>query len=106
MVSVPDNRLSTYNFITKARQDFRNRWYKEYLNELQTRQKWHESTEDLKVGSVVILMEDNQGCGRWPLGVIIGVHPGSDNIVRVVDVRTTNGVYKRNLTRLCLLPIA
>ena len=39
LVSVPDNRLSTYNFITKARQDFWKRWYKEYLNELQTRQK-------------------------------------------------------------------
>ncbi|XP_058810349.1 uncharacterized protein LOC131675397 [Phymastichus coffea] len=68
LVEVPDNRLSTYKFITKARQDFWNRWHKEYLNELQTRQKWHESTAVLKPGSVVILMEDNLGCARWPLG--------------------------------------
>ncbi|XP_033221084.1 uncharacterized protein LOC117175486 [Belonocnema kinseyi] len=37
LISVPDNRLSTYNLITKAQQDFWKRWYKEYLNELQTR---------------------------------------------------------------------
>ena len=41
-VSVPNNRLSTYNFITKARQNFWSKWHKEYLHELQTRQKWHD----------------------------------------------------------------
>ena len=64
LVSVPDYRLSTYNFITEARQDFWSKWYKNYLNELQIRQKWHKYTEELKVGSVVILMDDNIGCGR------------------------------------------
>ena len=34
LVSVLDNRLSTYNFITKARQDFWKRWYKEYLKRI------------------------------------------------------------------------
>ena len=34
LVAVPDNRLSTYHFITKARQDFWKTSYKEYLNQL------------------------------------------------------------------------
>ena len=103
LVSVPNNRLSIYKFITKARQDFWNKWHKEYLNELQTRQKWHTATAELKIGDVVILMEDNLKCARWPLGVIVEVFPGSDDINRVVSVKTASGVYKRNITRLCAL---
>ena len=39
LLPVPNNRLSTYNFITKARQDFWSKWHKEYLHELQVRHK-------------------------------------------------------------------
>ncbi|XP_031783906.1 uncharacterized protein LOC116417015 [Nasonia vitripennis] len=102
--SVPGNRLSTYKFLTKMRQDFWNKWHKEYLHELQTRQKWHDSTAELIVGSVVILMDDITYCSRWPLGVIVEIHPGSDGIARVASVKTSTGIYKRNITRLCILP--
>ncbi|XP_033209399.1 uncharacterized protein LOC117168112 [Belonocnema kinseyi] len=101
-----NNRQSMYNLITKARQDFWKRWYKEYLDELQTRQKWQKSASEMKVGSVVILMENNLGYTRWPLGVILEVFPGSEDIDRVASVKTASGVYKRNITRLCLLPTA
>lgn len=104
VLSVPDNRLSTYKFLSKVRQDFWNKWHKEYLHELQTRQKWHDSNAELIVGSVVILMDDITYCSRWPLGVIVEVHPGSDGIARVASVKTSTGVYKRNITRLCILP--
>ncbi|XP_058804735.1 uncharacterized protein LOC131671935 [Phymastichus coffea] len=85
-VSVPTNRLSTMNFITKTRQDFSSRWHKEYLNELQTRQKWFSSNTKLAVGTVVILMEDNLGTSRWPLGVVTKVFPSSDGISRVASI--------------------
>ncbi|XP_033217439.1 uncharacterized protein LOC117173146 isoform X2 [Belonocnema kinseyi] len=78
---VPGNRLGTCNLITIARQDFWKRWYKEFLNELQTRQKWQISTSELKLGSVYLLMKNNLGCSKWPLGVIVEVFPGSDDIV-------------------------
>ncbi|XP_015121522.1 uncharacterized protein LOC107044229 [Diachasma alloeum] len=61
-LSVPDNPFSTYNFITKAKQDFWNKWHKEYLHELQTRHKWQDSTAELKLGSVVLLMDDRVTC--------------------------------------------
>ncbi|XP_014207299.1 uncharacterized protein LOC106638559 [Copidosoma floridanum] len=106
LVSVPDNRLSTWNFITKARQDFWNRWHTDYLNEFNIRQKWHESTGEIKPGAVVILIEKTIPHGRWPLGVVLEVCPGNDGIARVAQVKTTTGVYKRNITSLCLLPIS
>lgn len=38
--SVPANRLSAWQHISKVRQDFWARWSLEYLNELQIRRKW------------------------------------------------------------------
>ncbi|XP_058798334.1 uncharacterized protein LOC131668296 [Phymastichus coffea] len=105
VVSVSDNRLSIYQRVTKIRQDFWKRWYKEYLHELQTRRKWLTSATALSVGSVVVSMEDNSACSRWPLGVVLEVHPGSDGIARVATIKTSTGVFKRNITRLCVLPL-
>ncbi|XP_058806332.1 uncharacterized protein LOC131672852 [Phymastichus coffea] len=105
-VSVADNRLKPYQFISKARQDFWRKWHQEYLHELQVRTKWLNSTATLKSGMVVVSMEDtNSPCARWPLGIVEEVHPGSDGIARVATVKMASGVYKRNITRLCVLPM-
>ncbi|XP_058797621.1 uncharacterized protein LOC131667864 [Phymastichus coffea] len=104
-VSVPDNRLTSYQLVSKARQAFWSKWQKEYLHELQTRQKWLNSGTVLSPGSVVVSMEDNPACARWPLGVVVEIHPGSDGIARVASVKMASGIYKRNITRLYVLPV-
>ncbi|XP_044588714.1 uncharacterized protein LOC123267892 [Cotesia glomerata] len=103
--NVPDNRLNVWQFIVKARQDFWRRWYLEYLHELQTRQKWHSSQGEITVNQVVLLMDKNQPCMRWQLGVVVDIHPGDDDITRVASIRTAQGIYKRNITLLCPLPV-
>lgn len=85
-LNVSDNRLCTWRFIVKARQDFWSRWYKEYLNELQKRQKWNHGTVELFKGFIVILIEKISFCSQWPLAIIQETYPGSDGIIRVVDV--------------------
>ena len=39
----------------------------------------------------------------WPLGVVTKVLPGSDGVVRVVDVRCNNKEYRRSANCLVLL---
>lgn len=50
-------------------------------------------------------MEPNTAPGHWPMGRLEKVQPGRDNLVRVVEVRTKNGIIKRPITKLCILPI-
>ena len=68
--------------------------------------KWHHPSRNLQVGDVVILQADNLIPTKWPLGCIVDTYPGKDGIVRVVDIKTGHGVYKRPITKIAmLLPI-
>ncbi|CAK1581427.1 unnamed protein product [Parnassius mnemosyne] len=40
---------------------------------------------------------------EWRSGRVQDVHPGKDGVVRVVTLRTTNGLHKRPVNKLCLL---
>ncbi|XP_033213814.1 uncharacterized protein LOC117170880 [Belonocnema kinseyi] len=74
--------------IQKMRQHFWRRWHKEYLNELNIRHKWKNGEHQIKVGSIVLLKEDNILPMQWPMGRVIETFPGSDGIVRTVNVKT------------------
>jgi hypothetical protein len=86
-------------------QSFWKRWRIEYLTTLQARGKWTSPSNPVKVGMVVVVVEENNPPLQWPLGVIEGVFPGKDGIVRVVQVRTKTGLYKRPVVKLCPLPV-
>ena len=46
------------------------------------------------IGDVVLIIEENPFTNKWPLGRIVDTHPGRDGHVRVVTIKTANGVYK------------
>ncbi|XP_046965871.1 uncharacterized protein LOC124534205 [Vanessa cardui] len=48
--------------------------------------------------------EDNLPPLKWRMGRIVFVHPGPDGIVRVADVKTSNGVVRRSFSKICPLP--
>lgn len=43
-------------------------------------------------------MEDNIPPSQWIIGRISAIHPGEDNMVRVVTVKMKNGELKRPIT--------
>ncbi|XP_029171588.1 uncharacterized protein LOC114940941 [Nylanderia fulva] len=59
---VADNRLSIWQLITKIRQEFWRQWQLEYLTELQKRQKWIKKDVNLKLNSIVLLIDKNHPC--------------------------------------------
>lgn len=101
---IPDNRLSFWQRCQKIQQHFWQRWSVEYLNQLQNRPKWLKSSENLKKGMVVLLKEDNLPPLKWALGRILEIMPGSDGRVRVVKIKTKDGIFARPITKLCPLP--
>ena len=82
---------------------FWKRWSTEYLHSLRRYNKWHRTSKNLKIGDVVVLQEDNLLPLKWPLGKIVEVHPGKDGLVRVVQVKTSSGVYRRPISKIALL---
>lgn len=81
-------------------------WTKVYLPTLQIRKKWLEPQENLAVGDVVMVLNEALPRNQWPLATVVEVIPGSDGLVRVVKVKTRDGVYMRPVHKLCLLESA
>lgn len=105
--NLPSNRLNCWQLAQRMRQHFWDRWYKEYLNELTTRNKWKFDTDqsNITIGRLVIVKEDNQPPMVWKMARIVNVHPGQDGVIRTVTVRTASSTLKRPLKKLCLLPV-
>ncbi|KAH8404424.1 hypothetical protein KR222_010683, partial [Zaprionus bogoriensis] len=84
---------------------FWQRWSREYIFSLQPRAKWQQERHILAVEGVVVVAEDNLPPLQWMVGRVTAVHTGSDGKVRVVDVKTAEGTYKRAIQRLAPLPV-
>ena len=59
--------------------------------------------KNVSVDDVVVVREDGMVPTLWPLARVARVYPGKDGLVRVVDVKTSKGVYKRPVTKLVVL---
>lgn len=96
--------LSRYMRMQTLKTHFWNRFYKEYITDLQKRQKWSSQGGQLKLGEMVLIKDDRLPPNQWLLGRVTSVHPGTDGVSRVADVLTTSGTLRRAFNRLCPLP--
>lgn len=99
------NKLSRWQLIQQMKQHFWKRWHSEYLSQLQGRNKWTSIKPSVKIGALVLLHEDNVPPLRWNLGRIQDVHLGQDGLARVVTVKTSNGVYRRGVNKISVVPV-
>ena len=81
-------------------------WRKDYLNQLQNRNKWPKITKNLKVGQIVADRKEVSKLCNWLLGKIEKTFPGKDGRVRVVDIWFASSIKRRPVTELVLLPCA
>lgn len=82
---------------------FWERWSKEYLCILNKYHKWRFPVRNVAVGDVVILQEQGMVPTKWPLGRVKEVYPGRDGLVRVVSVKTPQGIYRRPVAKVAVL---
>lgn len=93
----PTNRLSRWQLVQQAH---RNTWSKEYLHQLQQRPKWIHKECNISVGDMVLIKYKNLPPLSWMSARVIATHPGEDNIVRVVTLKTPTEQLKRLVTQL------
>ncbi|XP_055645494.1 uncharacterized protein LOC129782105 [Toxorhynchites rutilus septentrionalis] len=101
----PISRLKRFQEMKRSVQDFWKRWSRDYVSELHQRSKWQRVRDEMKIGSLVLLKQENLPPLEWNLGRVVAIAPGKDGHVRVIEVRTAKGLYKRAVTEVYLLPI-
>ncbi|XP_029164550.1 uncharacterized protein LOC114935819 [Nylanderia fulva] len=106
LLQVKENRLSRWQLVRQLTERFWKLWQSDYINMLQQRGKWrHIEKPNIWVGQLVLLRNPLLPPCKWELGRVVLCHPGLDELVRVVTVKTASSEYKRPIGRLCLLPI-
>nr|XP_055029189.1 uncharacterized protein LOC129418268 [Misgurnus anguillicaudatus] len=82
-------------------------WRQEYLSVLQQRRKWTHDKDNIQVGDVVLLKDDQVKRNEWPIGLITKSIPSEDKRIRKVEVKVVKQgntrVYLRPVTQLILL---
>ena len=83
---------------------FWRRWIREYLPNMIERRKWLQSRANVKVGDLVIVVDDQATRDKWSTGRVVKTHPGiKDGVVRAATVDVKGKLYHRPVAKLCLL---
>lgn len=58
------------------------------------------NSRKIKPGDLVLIENENKKRLAWPLGRVEEVFPGRDGVIRVVRLRTVNGILIRPIQKL------
>ena len=86
-------------------EQFWSRWRKEYLQQLNRRQKWLTPRRNLRIGDIVIVCDDNAPRNEWPLARITEVITGKDGLVRRVRLQMGTSRLDNKGKRLSTLTV-
>ncbi|XP_052738351.1 uncharacterized protein LOC128198215 isoform X1 [Bicyclus anynana] len=99
------NRLQRYQRVEKLRQHFWQRYSLEYVSLLQTKGKWRQSMDKLKIGALVLVKDRTQPPLLWLMGRVTNIIYGGDSIGRVAQLNTKKGIITRAFNNICPLPL-
>ena len=67
-------------------QEFWEMWNTQYLTKVEIRSRWESPCPDLKVGDLVLIIDNQEPRNQWKNGRVLAVHQGPDGMVRKVSV--------------------
>nr|XP_049702276.1 uncharacterized protein LOC126055742 [Helicoverpa armigera] len=105
IIETPEDGRTRWYLTNQLFQQIWKRWKSEYLSQLNARNKWLKPQDNIQVGNLVIIQDENLPAGKWAMARVVELHPGRDGYVRVVSLKTQHGIIKRPIVKLCLLPI-
>ena len=87
-------------FVQKIVDFFWKRWIRDTFPSLVPRRKWDAQKRNVRVDDVVNVADTNVVRGKWSIGRVIQVYPGTDGKVRNVKIKTATGEYRRPITKM------
>jgi hypothetical protein len=78
---------------------------KEYLPTLTKRTKWFGQSVPVKVGDLVFIADGDLRRNQWPRGIVTETFSGPDGKVRVANIKTQDGLFRRPVVKLCVLDV-
>ncbi|XP_027895299.1 uncharacterized protein LOC114158186 [Xiphophorus couchianus] len=66
--------------------EFWTRWKREYLLNLQQRNKWYKTQRNAKINDIVILMDNSLPRNEWRLAKVTKVFPSEDGVIRKLEL--------------------
>ncbi|GFS73468.1 integrase catalytic domain-containing protein [Trichonephila clavipes] len=100
-----ESNLKKWQKITRIVQLMWKFWSRNYLNQLQQRGKWMFEKNNVKIGDLVLIIEENLPTYKWALGRIVELYYGEDKKVHVVKIKTQYSTCKRAISKICVLPM-
>ena len=58
-----------------------------------TEKRWNMNIQNFHIGDLVVTADKNLARANWPLGRIVQMFSGSDDMISVAKVKTTQGVF-------------
>lgn len=104
-LEINPHRLDRWQHVRRMSEQIWRSWSADYLHTLHQRRKWQQDCSNLQINELVILKNNLLPPSKWQLARIVQLHPGADQQVRVVTVRTADGELKRPITQICPLPL-
>ncbi|GFW48136.1 integrase catalytic domain-containing protein [Trichonephila clavipes] len=92
ILDISDNRLSRWQYTTKCVQTIWKRWKNDYLNHLQQRNKWQFEKNNVAVGCLVLLKENDLPPCKWTMARIVEVIYGTDGKMGAAETRIPNPI--------------
>ena len=65
-----------WKYVQYRADEFWRRYIKDFLPEMQERQKWNGRLKDLKIGDLVLIQHENTPRRIWPLGFVVHCNEG------------------------------
>lgn len=83
---------------------FWKRWIKEYLPQLQERQKWSNIRRNFTTGDIVVILDESAPRNTWLTGKVAETILDKKGLVRRVRIKTKTGFLNRpiNTTAQCI----
>ena len=84
-------------------QQFWQRWTKEYVSDLQRRQKWSHTSANLAEGDIVLVADPASPRSSWPLAKVVKVKKSADGLVRSATVQSAHWTLVRPINKMVKL---